>query len=271
MNRGTLSGDTTKEDAQAAFKEAYPDVTIEDLRALSIEDLFANYSCSAVVVDHAVIGEGNVENRLEGKQNPANLMIGYVEGDTGIFSGVGGEMTTVEDYEAWVHETFGDDAEKILELYPAASEEEVASICKKISVDRMIISAWAEAALECTSGKDAFIYFIDHQAPAATEVGMFHTGDIPYWLGGTLTIRAQYETDVDHAMYQTMKSYFENFIANGDPNGEGLVKWDKFDGSYKYMMIGDDTYEMVEIPQEIGDYWAGVANKMYGIDFAGLN
>ena len=271
MNRGSLSDDTTKEDAQAAFKEAYPDVTIAQLRELPLEDLFANYSCSTVVVDHGVITEGNVQNRLEGKQNPVNLMIGYVEGDTGLFSGVSGEIATVEDYEAWAGETFGEEAEKILELYPAATDEEAAAMPGKISVDRMIMSAWAEAALETsTTGKDAFIYYIDHQAPAAEEVGMFHTGDIPYWLGGTLTIRAEYETDVDHAMYQTMKSYFEHFIANGDPNGEGLPAWDKFDGSYKYLMIGDDTYEMLEIPQEIGDYWVGIANRIYGIDFANL-
>ena len=226
--------------------------------------MFDNYPIgNTTVIDHAVIGEGNVESRLAGDFNPVNVMIGYVNGDAGLFSG-GAAATTVDEYYAWLEESYGEDAEIMKELYPVESDDEVAAVCNQISYDRMVMAAWAEALMETYSNdKSAFIYFVDHEAPADVPVGMFHTGDIPYWLGGTLVDRAQYETDVDHAMYQTMKGYFENFITKADPNGEGLPQWDEFDGSYKYMLIGDDTYEMSEIPKERGDYWVSVLNSIY--------
>ena len=263
LNRGGLGGET-KEEAQAAFRETYPDVTLEELRTLSMEELFNNYPIgNSTVIDHAIIGEGNVESRLAGDFNPVNVMVGYVNGDAGLFSG-GSAATTVDEYYTWLDENYGEDAELMKELYPVASDEEVAAVCSQISYDRMVMGAWGEALMETfATDNDAFIYFVDHEVPADVPVGMFHTGDIPYWLGGTLVDRAQYETDDDHAMYQTMKSYFENFIAKADPNGEGLPQWDKFDGSYRYMLIGDNTYEMTEIPKERGDYWVSVLNTLY--------
>ena len=144
--------------------------------------------------------------------------------------------------------------------YPAATDEEAIAANQCMKFDCIMMSAICEAGLETLSGKDAFIYLINHEAPADVPVGTFHTADVPYWLGGTLTLRAQYETDDDRAMNETMKTYFENFITNGDPNGEGLAQWDKYDGSYRYFFIGDNTYEVVEIPQDRGDFWAGYIN-----------
>ena len=190
LNRGGLGGET-KEEAQAAFRETYPDVTLEELRALTIEEVFDNYPIgNTTVIDHAVIGEGNVESRLAGDFNPVNVMIGYVNGDAGLFSG-GAAATTVDEYYAWLEESYGEDAEIMKELYPVESDDEVAAVCNQISYDRMVMAAWAEALMETYSNdKSAFIYFVDHEAPADVPVpgtNVYHSGylmvadpDIPF-------------------------------------------------------------------------------------------
>ena len=255
-----ISG-TAKKDAQAAFRKSYPDVTLEELKAVPIENLFEQYAFSSnIVIDGVVIPESNEESRLDGSFNDVNVMLGYVSGDLGLFEPGMADVASLEEYEEWIRDTFGDDADTVLSLYPAAADEEAIAANQCMKFDCIMMSAICEAGLETLSGKDAFIYLINHEAPADVPVGTFHTADVPYWLGGTLTLRAQYETDDDRAMNQTMKTYFENFITNGDPNGEGLVQWDKYDGFYRYFFIGDNTYEMVEIPRERGDFWAEYIN-----------
>ena len=103
-------------------------MTLEELRALSMEELFDNYPIgNSTVIDHGIISEGNVESRLAGDFNPVNVMVGYVNGDAGLFSGVSA-ATTVDEYYAWLDENYGEDAELMKELYPVASDEEVAAV-----------------------------------------------------------------------------------------------------------------------------------------------
>ena len=41
-----------------------------------------------------------------------------------------------------------------------------------------------------------------------------------------------------------MKQYYLNFIRSGDPNGDGLKKWDAVSGSLRVMEFGDCYYSV---------------------------
>jgi para-nitrobenzyl esterase len=42
---------------------------------------------------------------------------------------------------------------------------------------------------------------------------------------------------VDHHLATVMSDYWVNFVKTGNPNGEGLPKWDAYDPEQKMVMI----------------------------------
>ena len=53
--------------------------------------------------------------------------------------------------------------------------------------------------------------------------------------------------DVDYALADAMSSYWVNFIAKGNPNGEGLPSWPECNASLAYLDLGDKVAAHTEI------------------------
>jgi para-nitrobenzyl esterase len=136
---------------------------------------------------------------------------------------------TVDAFTAQVKKQFGDDAEKALKLYPAASDAEARKSATAVASDNFMgYSTWkwieAHAA---TGGSPVYRYLFDQIAPTAKgdpapdDPGAAHATDIEY-VFSTLDTRKYAWRPVDRQVSGLMVNYWTNFAKTGNPNGPGL-------------------------------------------------
>lgn len=249
---GRSSAITTKESIQQDFINNYPDVTISDLRNMTSEEIWENYKLSGnVCVDGYVIPADTTEDMANGNHNSVNALISVVEGD--IFSFME-EVTieSIEELETWVNENCGEYAQQVMKLYKPENDQEAADAYYDICVDRQLIANEIYAEFINKSGKNAYLAYYTHTIPGEYDCGAFHTSDVPYWLDNP--VREEYWEDIDSEISDTMSDYLVNFAKNANPN-EDEELWGKYDGSCKYMKIGDNTYEMEAVSEEKENLW----------------
>jgi para-nitrobenzyl esterase len=86
---------------------------------------------------------------------------------------------------------------------------------------------WAE--LQTAKGKSpVYMYFFDHTPPGEPNFGAFHSAEFAYCLH-TLKYWDKPFTQTDFDLEETMSQYWVNFAKTGNPNGENLPEWKKFD------------------------------------------
>ena len=84
--------------------------------------------------------------------------------------------------------------------------------------------AWAEA--EKRHGLPVWLYDFRRQLPG-DEAGAFHSSEL-WYMFGTLDRCWRPMTEGDRMLSEQMLDYWTNFMKTGDPNGEGLPRWEAF-------------------------------------------
>jgi para-nitrobenzyl esterase len=102
------------------------------------------------------------------------------------------------------------------------------------------------------SAQPTYLYFFDHARPLGADqtysevdtpdkLGTFHSSEYPY-IFGTLDVLSRNWTADDRALSARLQAYWTNFARSGNPNGNGLPQWPKFDaGGAVTMQLGDRT------------------------------
>lgn len=83
----------------------------------------------------------------------------------------------------------------------------------------------------------AYMWMFGRMLPG-DDKGAWHSSDLWYWFG-TLHNCWRPMTEKDYFLSDIMSSYLCNFVKNGNPNGEGLISWEKCKGSKSVMCFGD--------------------------------
>ena len=100
---------------------------------------------------------------------------------------------------------------------------------------------WHSAA-----GQPSYQYQFSRVTPGRNSPGAIHASDLNFVFG---TLRAEQAippgavqfNDVDAKVSDVMQRYWTNFAKTGDPNGEGLPKWPRFDPATRaYVEFTDD-------------------------------
>ncbi len=128
-----------------------------------------------------------------------------------------------------------------MKLYPAANDQEAAVVQAQSSRELALVSLYLWARERAKTAKTpSFIYLWDHPMPGpdAAKFGAFHTSEVPYVMN-TLYKSDRPFTDADRQIAGMMSSYWANFAASGNPNGNGLPRWDPVGEKPEVMEVGD--------------------------------
>jgi para-nitrobenzyl esterase len=183
------------------------------------------------------------------RQNDVPLLLGHNdgEGDNQLGGPYGEVLYDMEGYKRFVRRQFGELAGEILARYPARSEEEGHRSQRRLYRDSQWgWPVWSLARTQSETGRaKVFQYYFAHVPPwppgqpfsnwgAAHTVDLFYTMNFPKLGGARWTAR-------DREIADQMKRYWTHFARSGDPNGEGLPRWESFAERGRVMFIGERT------------------------------
>jgi len=180
-----------------------------------------------------------------GRFNDFDVMIGNTSQE---FPIAGPEGISIESYESFLDETFGENADKIKLWYPAETPQAAAKQVATIASDFLLMGAVKLGETCVKYGRNAYVFLVSKEV--STEEGALfgspHCAEMPYLFGrintGGRSPFSRYEwQESDYKFMETIQGYWHNFAKTGNPNGEGLVEWKKFDdGDYKIMELTDN-------------------------------
>jgi len=259
------------EAAGVAFCEKMGASSLEELRQQDPEQWFDDPSAQMggfwPIIDNFV-SEGDPWNEYqEGRYNDVPLLLG-TNSDEGVLF-VWGDLNRSQ-MEAEFHERFGPFADRMMELYPLGDEQAILRARADLFEDTAFAwPSWAWACGQLKSGASpVYMYYFDQAQPAPTwpmklkPNGAPHGTEVAYVFGHLPPAEQSEFTEQDHALSAMMMSYWTNFAKSGNPNGEGLPEWPRFDPEMDSVMhLQSPEVRVGEIPEierlkALDDYFA---------------
>ncbi|MDT0645795.1 carboxylesterase family protein [Zunongwangia sp. F260] len=266
-----------KKGAEFAKKNGY--TSIEEMRDTSTSEIFEDYQKSGAfrfssVIDGYFFPETLPEIFRNGNQAQVPLLLGWNSAEISGTAFMQGQPYSEENYILKVKETFPEDFEEVLELYPHGSSEEIEESATALASDRFIsYSTWKWFDLH-RKNSDAPVYRYLYSKlrpqlsgktnePQQNQIGAPHAAEIEYFMGNLDRIDTFEWTEDDYLVSDTIMQYLGNFIKTGNPNGENLPEWPAAKASdvTPPVMIIDTKFEARDA-QNDGRYF--FLDKAYG-------
>lgn len=200
-----------------------------------------------VIVDGYVLEQAPGKVFKLGKQHNVPFMTGTTA-DEGSIMPYLMNLFTVEKYHTYLKKCFGQQCQRVLELYPAQDNASVRKVLGNLH--NGIFMAAARAVAQCVSAiqPNTYMYLFTMQPKIFTfqipdvkdwhkEFGCYHAAELPYlfhFLPGS-GIR-----DEDRRLSEQMMGYWVRFACSGDPNGDGATQWPAYAPSRENYIILDN-------------------------------
>lgn len=186
------------------------------------------------VADGYVIPGQPYELLRAGRLNPAAVLTGSNRGEGTIVIGMR-PVPDVAGYHAWVSARFRDQAAAVLAAYPAPTNDAVRTALRDVYTDSWYLCPSRSLA---AAEKTTYLYQFTRVRPG-NEMRTAHGSEIPYVFDTLKTAGGRLE-EVDRTLATLMSAAWYRFAAKGDPNGDGLPEWPRYDRkSESYLEFGD--------------------------------
>ena len=236
------------------------------LRALDAEAVLDSDLGSGAVVDGWFMPRPARAIFEAGEHNDVPVVVGALANEGTTLYASMPERSEAE-LESLLREQYGDDADALLAAYAPDVEKSTKWGAQAIQADRSFVwemRTWARAVE--AAGSDAWLYFFSQAPPvfriyvperAAIEMpdgpdgyGAYHSGDLAYAFGNTALVGIGW-TEWDHELAHAMTDYWVNFARTGDPNGDGLATWPRYEAETdEWLEFGSDIKATREMRKE---------------------
>ncbi|HEX6998113.1 MAG TPA: carboxylesterase family protein [Gammaproteobacteria bacterium] len=236
MGLGPAPAMRTRASAEEAGRTAAAAVgaeTAAELRALGADDVAQKLRGAGMIVDGWVIPEDPSAVFAAGRQNAVDVLVGSNRDEASFLPG----GTTAAQLEEQARARWGDLAEEFLALYPHATDAEAARSAAQSFSDGAFWHMRLYADYQVQRGRRAWLYYFTQNPPAPDGQPPFpaaHAAEVPYVFAniGELPLFPDRSlpdlaarSAPDLALADRMSSYWVNFARSGDPNGDGLPRW----------------------------------------------
>ncbi|WP_295666643.1 carboxylesterase family protein [uncultured Mucilaginibacter sp.] len=223
--------------------------SIAALRKIPAEDLMKIPGRFSPIVDGYVLPKPVSQIFAEGKQNNVPIITGWNADESFVMG-----FKNKDDYVAEIRKQYGADADNFLKFFPGNTDAEATRSQVKISRDQIFAaSGYKWISLQSAQGKaPIYAYNFNRKLPATPDFvkyGAFHTGEVAYVMDDLKFLNRPWEP-ADQPLATLMSAYWVNFITTGNPNGQGLPDWPKYDNAMQQAMIFDATSGKQTLPDK---------------------
>jgi para-nitrobenzyl esterase len=238
MSRGPELNLQAAEKIGSSLSEKLKSTSVSSLRELSADSMLSLASMLPFgslfpIVDGYVIPE-DVNTIFEKKQHQdVPVIAGWVTGDGALALW---QPKSAEDFRVDAKKTYKERSSEFLKLFPADTKESVHASQQKLGV--LNFAGLGDYKWARSNTSDTYIYqysYIPTDKPEFPNYGAFHTSEVPFALH-TLAHWDRPWKQSDHDVENYMSAYWLNFVKTGNPNGEGLPAWKKYDAEEGVIM-----------------------------------
>ena len=234
------------------FQKRLGKKNIKQLRKVPFQTLVDSTSMESFwpIVDGYAITDDQYKLYEAGQYNDVNVLIGTNSDEGSMFS----FPMPVEAYNQRICATYGDWADRLLEIYPATNEQEVYFAQADIFRDGSFAwGTYAWANLQTKTGKGrVYMYYFDQDSEntilKSRKGGASHVAEMPFVYG--YTYNGGRMTDTERHMQQIMSRYWINFTKTGDPNGDSLPYWTTYEQNKPTVMIMHEGFHLDRVPNQ---------------------
>ena len=230
--------------------------SIQDLREKSAAELLKlalsreEFSFN-VVVDGAVLPDDLNDSFTAGRQNDVPLLVGCTADEVRVYATFGNKRPTAKSFRAVVRKKYGDEADALLSLYPAASDDAAVRSAGDLADDLSKgFTTWKWLQLQGKSGRSPiYCYSFDRTVPiepgrqingavaTAADTGAPHASDIGYVFSAFDSAPSIPWQAEDRQLSDVMMTYWTNFARTGNPNGPGVPNWPVYNAKTAFSVM----------------------------------
>jgi para-nitrobenzyl esterase len=240
----------TAESQGQALAKAVGAEHLADLRSMSVDALQKPTWSPRTIVDGHVLREDLTTSYRHHRHNDVPLLVGWnaEEGKDLASEILGTTDFTAVNHRDQVAKLLGyAPSRRLLTAYPGTEDAQARASINQLTNDWWGWRMWYWAGLQAKYGRsNSYVYFFAHRpteplTPCGYGCGAGHGAEIQY-VFDQLDQDSRPWGKEDRQLAARLADTWTNFARTGSPNGKGLPRWPKFNGSNASVLrIGNDA------------------------------